>query len=724
MFSQQVFAVRHDLVIREIHQGRRICWVVKDPVARKFFYFNEQEYAILSWLDGTNSVQTIVTRFCRKFAPMHLSPIQLSGFLSELARADLLKGPAGAKPVSAGPSLAPRLGEVVRNPLAIRLPGINPTWFLEKLAPWCRWMFSTTALVLAGLLILTALICVIVRFDDLQAAVPRLQAAGTSGVLMTAAIVLILSKIIHELAHALTARHFGVRCESMGVLLLILTPCLYCDVSDAWMLASRRARMAISAAGILAELVLAALATLLWMISRDDPTRAVLLMVMIVCSANTLLFNGNPLMRYDGYFLLSDLLGMPNLAAESVARITSRLRSSLWDEPPVFQREETPRERLILWTYGLLSLAYRLVLLIVILSGIYRILEPAGFGILGVGLAWMVSLTALAKVANSLLRPPAGLLISEPRHLRRPVLAAGGMLAVLIGLGLIPLPRRLDVPFRIDSRQSRDVFTSVAGQLTWAVPPGQTVQVGEQIAILRNPAIELQLRKIDLELALQRSRLKSLEARRGLLDHADERPALIESIAALEQRQTVLAREKRELVIHAPQAGVIHEPPNFPETPREPASETFWTGTPLDLPNRGCHLPQGAFLCSITEAAEKLAILYISQKRVQQVRPGQAVHLWLPGFPGGGLHARVVEVSAAPLEEIPRELLARNVIALNPASATGNRQPLEPMYRVTARLPETHIPLPLRATGRASIRTGARPLWKIFREWIYESLDF
>jgi len=232
------------------------------------------------------------------------------------------------------------------------------------------------------------------------------------------------------------------------------------------------------------------------------------------------------------------------------------------------------------------------------------------------------------------------------------------------------------------------------------------------------------LQKIDLQLASLRSRLHSLDARRGLLGHANERPALVESISGLEKKRTVLAREKQELTIRSPLDGVVHEPPNVPASPPEIRSVTFWTGTPLEPCNRDCYLPQGTHLCSITRESEKLAVLYLSQQRVQHVRTGQTVRLWLPGISRNGLDAKVIEIAPAPLDEIPREFLAKNVIALNPASSPGTRQPQAPMYRVVARISATNVPLPLRATGQAGIRTTPATLWKILRESVHESFRF
>jgi len=728
MFSQQIFAVRSDLVIREIRQGNQICWVVKDPITRQFFYFNEQEYAILTWLDGSNTVQNLLTRFQRKFAPAHLTASQLSQFLAQLARSDLLKGRMQTSAKGGNSSLAQRAGKAALNPLAIRLPSINPGRVLDFLGPKTLWMFSRPALMFAAVLVVLALMGITVRLEEFVASIPSMTAWGTPEVLWGILFAIAFSKVIHELAHALTARYFGARCESMGVLLLVFTPCLYCDVTDAWLLPSRRQRILISAAGMIAELVLASIATLLWMVAQDGPTKSLLTTIMMVCSVNTLFFNGNPLMRYDGYFILSDLLGMPNLAGESSARITSRLRNWIWGEPLSDVREYTSREKVILWSYGILSTCYRFALLTLILFGIYKFLDGYGLGIFGALLAVSVLFTLFLKGTVPILKPPKQFLISSEGKRWRPAVAFGLLFVLIAGIVLIPIPRRLDAPFRIESRESRDVYVPVGGELVSMVADGDYVETGDQLAELRNPRLRLELQRIDLQLASQRSRLKSLEARRGLLDHADEYPALLESISGLERKREVLVQETEALVIHSPLTGFVHEPPNVVSQPLDLKTVAFWSGTPLEPHNRGSFLEAGTQLCSITGESEKQAVLYLSQRRVQRVRPGQVVRLWFPGpvhhdlFQG--VNATVVEIAPAPVEEVPREFLSRNWIATNPNSPQGTVQPLEPMYRVVASLQESSVPLPLRTTGHASIRATPTTVWKTLQELIHEAFDF
>ena len=189
-------------------------------------------------------------------------------------------------------------------------------------------------------------------------------------------LVLAATKVLHELGHALACRHFGGECHEIGVMLLVFVPCLYCNVSDSWMLPNKWRRIAVAAAGMYVELVLASIATLLWWFSAPGLFNAICLNTMLVCSLGTLLFNGNPLLRYDGYYILSDLIDVPNLGAESTAavrRLAGRwfLGLDLADE-----RMLPGRSSWLLALYAVASTAYRIVVIVAILWGLRELARP------------------------------------------------------------------------------------------------------------------------------------------------------------------------------------------------------------------------------------------------------------------------------------------------------------------------------------------------------------
>ena len=217
------------------------------------------------------------------------------------------------------------------------------------------------------------------------------------------------TKVLHEFGHGLACKRFGGECHEMGVMLLVLTPCLYCNVSDAWMVPSKWRRAAIGAAGMYFELVLAAVCTFLWWLSEPGLLNHLCLNVMFVSSVSTLLFNANPLMRFDGYYILADLLEIPSLRQKSAAVIQRKLGAwllGLRERPDPFL---PARRRWMFAVYCMVSSIYMWLVTLSIFWFFYRVLEPYGLKIVGqvLGLAMIVSLivSPLVRLTRFVLQP-------------------------------------------------------------------------------------------------------------------------------------------------------------------------------------------------------------------------------------------------------------------------------------------------------------------------------
>ena len=261
------------------------------------------------------------------------------------------------------------------------------------------------------------------------------------------ALSVILAKTLHELGHALACRHFGGECHEMGVLLLVFLPCLYCNVSDAWMFNSRWRRVAVDVAGMYVELVLAAACTFLWWFTVPGWINSICFNLMIVCSLNTLLFNGNPLLRYDGYYLLADLWEIPNLHERSATARTPRLGLVFSDRCAPLCGSIAPGSQRL--AGGLCSGVAGLSLVCVV--GHCLVLLP-GAQTLPIGNVGLLArrpddcrglLPSQRRPGMHFLRNP----ISAGR-LHLPRIALAGLLLVLAGFAAwhIPLPQRLHVP--------------------------------------------------------------------------------------------------------------------------------------------------------------------------------------------------------------------------------------------------------------------------------------
>ena len=245
--------MRPDLSARRQRYQGRLYWVVKDPVALQYFRFEEEEFTILEMLDGQSSLDELADEFERRFPPQSIRVEELQ-FIGTLHRSGLVITDSPGQ----GDQLKKRrderktkeLQQRFTNVLAIKFKGIDPEWLLTFLYsfPPVRWFFSRTAFFLCCLLCLSAALLIGVQFDEFQSKLPAFNTFFSAQNWLLIGAVLGCTKILHEFGHGLSCKHFGGECHEMGVMLLVLTPCLYCNVSDSWMLPNKWHRAAIGAA--------------------------------------------------------------------------------------------------------------------------------------------------------------------------------------------------------------------------------------------------------------------------------------------------------------------------------------------------------------------------------------------------------------------------------------------------------------------------------------------
>ena len=442
--------MRPDLEVFPQPGGERPAWVVKDPVALRYQRLGEEEFAILQWLDGRTGLDEIRDKFAQRFPPQQLSRQQLHQFLGRLHRQGLLlaESPGQHETLLERWTVQRRWEWFQRltSVLAIRFRGADPTGVLNWLYPRVRWMFSRGFLVLGLLLVLGAAALVAIQIDAVLARLPELSSFLRMQNVLWLAATLAVVKVLHELGHALVCKHFGGECHEIGMMLLVFTPCLYCDVSDSWTWPSRWRRIAVAAAGMGVELVLAAVATFLWWFSQPGWLNQMCLNVMVLCSVSTLVFNGNPLLRYDGYYVLSDLLDAPNLGGQSRALVRQALATFFLGIPVEEALDLPERRRPLLAAYAVASTLYSWCVVGAILLFVYRFLEPKRLEILAAVVAAPAAVGLLSAPAVYLVR-----LLRDPlvRHrVRRGRLAWSTclVLAALAALLAIPLPCRVTAP--------------------------------------------------------------------------------------------------------------------------------------------------------------------------------------------------------------------------------------------------------------------------------------
>ena len=378
---------RPDLRARQHRYQGRLYWVVKDPVGLQYYRFEEEEYAILQMLDGQSSLDEIAERFEREFPPQTIRTEELQQFIGMLHRSGLVITDAAGQ----GQQLVKRRDERKRKRaagdadqiLSMRFKGIDPERFFNFIYPYIRWFFTVPAMVVlhsAGARGADAGDRAVRRVPIAAAGVPTFFQAQNW---LWLALTLCITKILHEFGHGLSCKHFGGECHEIGVMFLVLTPCLYCNVSDSWMLPNRWHRAAIGAAGMYVEIVLASICTFIWWFTEPGPLNYICLNVMFISSVSTVMFNANPLLRYDGYYILSDILEIPNLRQKASTILNRKLgKWCLGLEEP-----EDPflpkRKQWLFATYTVASAIYRWVVMLSILYFLNKVFEPYGLKILG-----------------------------------------------------------------------------------------------------------------------------------------------------------------------------------------------------------------------------------------------------------------------------------------------------------------------------------------------------
>src|SRR5262245_34007703 len=515
-------ARRPALVLRELGDlGQR---VVKNGDGG-FYDLDEQSYFLLTRLDGRSSAEEVRAAYQARFAePLaaeelaeFVATARVHGFLQEeppppSLPTPLPSGERGNTPAALIPEGSGRSHEGQRAPapvpsgnslLFFRLRLIDPDRLLTWLAPRL-WFFWTPAFVLlATACILAAVVVVWARRAELAHSFTDALAWRT---VVLAWVALGVVTVLHEFAHGLTCKHFGGEVRDMGFLLLFFMPCFYANVSDAWLFPRRSQRLWVTFAGGFFELWLWALAVLAWAVLQPGtlPCRTAFVIVTL-CGVQTL-FNFNPLLKLDGYYLLSDWLGLVNLRERAQGYTMARLRRWLWGAAAP---EPDPHRRVLL-TFGLLSLAYSLAVLAV---GLFILAQVGGryLGAAGWAAVGLLALLSLRGVFR-------GFFQGEVTHMlrtRRGRTAAwlGGLAAVPLALSLIPITDRAGGPVQLRPAARVEVRAPVAGFLgELSADEGAAVSAGAVLAVIDVPDLASRAEQKRAEVREARARLRLLEA--------------------------------------------------------------------------------------------------------------------------------------------------------------------------------------------------------------------
>ena len=536
--------------------------------------------------------------------------------------------------------------------LYLRLPGFPALPMARRLAHHTDWLFAPLALLFWFAWIASAVVLLPFYWDRLRANLPDLQSFFSSGNLLLLAGTLVVTKVIHELAHATVCYRLGARPGNLGILLLCGAPCPYCDVSDSVRLPDRMQRIAIMLAGIYVEAICAVVALMVWWFTSSGLLHYAALNVVIVCSVSSLLFNLNPLLRYDGYYVLADLCNSPNLRAEAADAFRAVcLRPLLGRDLATFS---PGRSRSVsLAVYAVAAGIYRVVLAVIIAAWLVKLTTSFSLRPVGLTLASALLLGIPATAVRNLARMARGAgPFSQVPAWRRSSLA---MAFLLLGGGVLwlPLPHYSTAAGHVDLADATPVYLPADGEIQNVnVDYGQPVSAGQELVTLNNPqlafdAVDYQGRSQLLRTQTDQLRRRAIE-QTSLLEQWDRQMAALES---LERRTHHLQARLDELTVSAPCAGHIY--PLAPQTQQPANVATFsdpelrqrWLRSLVSV--TGAQASGGGFWCRIGRPQACEVILEVDAAQRAYVQVGDLVRV--------RCHQRPHQVLTVPITSISTE---------------------------------------------------------------------
>ena len=523
-------------------------WKIHDPLAQRFFEVDREVVDMLAhWSAG--SVGAMRDRVARGSGrrPSEAAVSAMLKFLlaHELVQAMPQHSYAQAREHSARQQQS-LIGRALHGYLFFKVPLARPDAFLRRTLPCVAFCFTPAFWAVLAALALCGLYLVSRQWERFLSTFPDMfSVAGVA----TFALSLALIKTLHELGHGYTAVRMGSRVTTMGVAFIVLTPILYTDTTDAWRLPQRRQRVLIDAAGMAVEIIVAVLASLAWVFLPDGALRHAAFALATTGWVLSVLVNINPLMRFDGYYLFSDLIGYPNLQERSFAMGRWYLRELLFgygDEQP---EPAHGRSKWFLVGFAYATWVYRFLLFLGIALLVYHFFfKLLGMVLFAVEISWFILMPIWRELKVWLARRGEG-------SARARITVALGL--VLLAVLLVPLPYTLRIPAVLTAAEQAPAFAPQPARIEeLRVQPGQAVRAGQVLLTLSAPRLEQALLGSRDRAALLEERLERRSA-----DQRDLSESLVLARELRLERDRIegLLREQGRLVVRAPLDGVVAE---------------------------------------------------------------------------------------------------------------------------------------------------------------------
>jgi putative peptide zinc metalloprotease protein len=653
----------HAQIHRHVYRGS-VWYVMQNHSTGKFHRFTPIANLVIGLMDGKRTLQEIWDLACVRLGDEVPSQDEVIKLLSDLHKADVLQSDAPPDihelQKRRKQHAKVRWKQYIGNPLSLRFPLLDPDRFLNRLHPFVAPLFGWFGAAIWLATMGWALVLIALHWTELSSNVVD-QVFSVQNLLLIW-IVFPLIKVLHELGHGMATKAGGGEVHETGVMLLILMPIPYVDASSATAFRDKRSRMLVGAAGMLVELYIAAIAMIAWAYLEPGIERAICYNVVLVAGVSTLLFNANPLLRYDGYYILADYLEIPNLAQRSNEYLGYLVNRYLFGVDGGSSPVSAPGERGWFVFYSIASFLYRMFMMVSI-----ALLVASQFFVIGTLLAfWAVATMLVIPVAKKV-----SYLFYSPRltsHRQRAMFATAAILLPLAALLFwLPAPSATRAEGVIWAPEQAQVRATVDGFVSRVLArPDQQVRRGEVLIETEDPELEARTRALEAQLAELEARYRALiQTRRVQADVINEQKVQVAEALDLARRR------QAELKVRSPADGrfIIQDAQN----------------------SQGRYAQRGEVLAYVTEATATLVRVVVPQSEGDLVRKGsRRVELRAADRIGHTIEARIQREVPAATDELPSMTLSLEgggKIGLDPSSRTGEARAVEKLFVLDLEVP-------------------------------------
>ena len=706
--------------------------VIKDPVSLQYFHLEGPDRCLLQLLDGRRTLSDVCEALQRQFPESQVEEHTVHSGIQRFHQQGLListaAGLGGSYLKRGRKQVLDKVNEFFSSILAMRFPGVNPTRFLDWCKPVVSKIFHPAVLTVCVIYMLIAACTLLVRLEEIYLEMPRVGAFFSFENLPFFVATIFLTKTIHEFGHAFVCHHFGAQPHAIGFMLLVLSPAAYCDASDSWMLKKKSQRILIAMAGMYFELILAATAVFVWLMTDPGWLHLFCVNLIIVSSVSTLVFNANPLLRYDGYYILSDYLEIPNMSKKANEWLLSVSRQLFLGMPPIRNLQLPDRKRTAFYIYAVAAFIYRWFVMAVIYWFLITLFESYHLAVIGYLLA-VISIGKtlygpLSKTWKFFTRHGATQEIQMPRLIYSSLLIAALIYAVLF----VPLPRAEYAYLVTRPVNYRTAYAESAGVLKQVcVKPGEQVAKGDLLATLENH----DLRKSVIELTSQQAQFQStIEIYESFPEDASVSPLEFQqAVADLRKVESQLDERRQQLdnlQVRASCDGTVTPPITFGVLNVLQSGEQQTDVDCFESEALNRTLVDQTPICAVVESEKFEALAFVDQRSMTQLEIGQTVELLLDEYATKVLSGTLVEIKSSSSKVVPDGLLRQAGGYIEAGTGGAEGSPRIPHFQLAIQLDEVPDDLPLQTGMRGQAKIAVRPasIFQRFREMILRATSF